>query len=79
MNEVREYANGENPNTGITKYKAGEGWIEVQFRDGSVYRYTDESAGESNIRTMQVLAEAGRQLNSFINTNVRQDYEAKLW
>ena len=79
MNEVREYGNGTNENTGITKYKAGEGWIEVQFRDGSVYRYTDESAGESNIRTMHVLADAGRQLNSFINTNVRTRYEAKVW
>ena len=73
----QDYGNGSGK-SGVTKFKAGEGWIEVEFRGGSVYRYTDKSAGESNICTMQVLAEAGRQLNSFINAHVRMDYESKL-
>lgn len=76
--EIKEYANGSE-NSGIVKYKYDENSIEVQFKDGSVYRYTAESAGATNIEIMKHLADTGKKLNSFINVNVRSLYEAKLW
>ena len=76
--ESRDYANG-NSNSGIMKYKAGEGWIEVQFTSGAVYKYTNESAGESNIKLMRILAETGRGLNTFINVHTRNAYAEHVW
>ena len=78
MNAVREYANG-NSNSGIKQYKEGEGWIEVQFTDGSVYKYDNESTGESKIKLMKILAEVGKGLNSYINVHVRTAYAERVW
>jgi len=73
---MNSYANlGGNSN--VTAYELGSGYIRVQFADGSVYLYTDASAGAGNIATMQSLARAGRGLNGFINTNVKYNYESK--
>lgn len=65
-------------NSGVTGYDVEPGVIDVYFRDGSAYRYTDGSAGAPNIATMHSLAEAGRGLNAFINRRVKYDYEVKL-
>jgi len=59
----------------ITAYEIGPNYIAVQFADGSIYRYTDASAGPDNVATMKSLARAGQGLNSFINKNVRYKYE----
>lgn len=61
----------------ISRYDFGEGWIEVEFNDGSRYTYTDSSAGRSTVEEMQELAEAGIGLNSFINRHVRTRYASK--
>ena len=64
--------------SGIAAYEIGDGSITVQFKDGAIYLYTDQSAGSSNIAEMQRLAVAGRGLNSFIMRNVRNDYARRL-
>jgi len=61
----------------VAGYEYGSDLIWVQFKDGSVYRYTNSSAGSQNIERMKKLADVGQGLNSFINTNVRKLYEAK--
>lgn len=63
--------------SGVVAYETGADWIEVQFKDGSEYRYTYASAGASNIEHMKMLARQGKGLNSFINTTVRTQYESK--
>jgi hypothetical protein len=65
-------------NSGVAAYEIGEGSILVQFRDGSVYEYTDQSAGSSAIATMQRLAIEGQGLNCYISTTVRKSYFRKL-
>lgn len=55
----------------------GENSIKVKFYDGSLYLYTNNSAGSQNIRKMKELAIAGSGLNSFINRNVRTGYASK--
>ncbi len=58
-------------------YEIGQDYIDVQFADGSIYRYSDESAGRSNVEQMKQLALNGEGLLSFINKNVRFDYAGK--
>ena len=53
--------------SGVVAYEISDGSIEVQFSDGSVYLYTNDSAGGANIEKMQRLAEDGEGLTSFIN------------
>jgi len=45
------------------------------FRNGSVYTYSYDSAGEDNVEQMKQLAQSGSGLNSFILSNVKDDYE----
>jgi len=59
----------------VVAYELGSDYISVQFSDGSVYRYTNASAGSANVSTMKALAQSGQGLNSFINKHVRHKYE----
>jgi hypothetical protein len=62
----------------VMQYQLGEGLILVMFGDGSLYEYTNASAGSSAINTMHRLAVVGRGLNSFISTTVRKQYSRKI-
>ena len=64
--------------SGVVQYQLSEGAILVQFGDGSLYEYTNESAGGNAIATMHHLAVAGRGLNSFLSTTVRKKYSRKI-
>lgn len=64
--------------SGVTAFEIAEGSITVEFSDGSLYFYTNQSAGSENIAEMQRLARAGQGLNSFINRVVKKGYERKL-
>lgn len=52
--------------------------IAVEFKDGAIYLYTEESASRSDIERIKDLAVAGRGLSTFIVSHVRQDYAARL-
>jgi hypothetical protein len=62
----------------VRQYQLAEGSMLVQFDDGSLYEYTNESAGGNAIATMYRLAVAGRGLCSFISTTVRKKYSRKI-
>jgi hypothetical protein len=64
--------------SGVVQYQLSEGTILVQFSDGSLYEYTNESAGDNAIATMHRLAVVGRGLNSFISTAVSKKYSRKI-
>lgn len=65
-------------NSGIIAYELGIDSITVQFRDGSIYLYTYQSAGIDHIEQMKILATAGRGLNSYIMRFVKRNYASKL-
>lgn len=65
-------------NSGVVAYAIVDDGILVQFEDGAIYLYTDQSAGRSRIQEMQALAAAGRGLSSYISRHVREAYAAKL-
>jgi hypothetical protein len=64
--------------SGVAAYEIGQESITVQFKDGSVYLYNNQSAGNANIAEMQRLAVAGHGLNSFIIRVVRKGYAQKM-
>ncbi len=66
-------------NSGVAAYEIGAGSIKVEeFNDGSVYLYTNASAGYANIQEMHRLARAGQGLSAYIKTTVKKWYASKL-
>lgn len=59
----------------VYAYEIGFNYIDVQFTDGSVYRYSYRSAGEYNVEQMKRYAQAGDGLGSFIRRKVGKLYE----
>ena len=72
----RAYADTDGDSS-VRTYRVGPGFIEVGFKDGATYLYTDASAGAANIVRMKQLAAAGDGLGSYIQTNVYDAYESK--
>jgi hypothetical protein len=64
--------------SGVRGYAIGPQAIAVEFADGSVYLYTDDSAGTEAIARMHELARSGRGLNTYINRCVRDAYAQRL-
>jgi hypothetical protein len=73
MNPYRDI----NGDSGVNGYESGEDFIRVQFKGGSIYLYTYESAGAEAIEQMKRLAISGDGLNAFINKNVKKAYATK--
>jgi len=65
-------------NYGITAYEIGSDHIKVKFRDECIYLYTYKSAGKENVEKMKIPAERGKGLTTFINVNVKENYELQL-
>ena len=59
----------------VYAYEIGMNYIDVQFCDGSIYRYSYRSAGSFNVEQMKCYAQAGNGLCSFIQRKVRKLYE----
>lgn len=64
-------------NSNVLAFKIGGDYIDVQFADYSIYRYTYRSAGVSNVEAMKELAQSGSGLNSYIMRYCRTLYEKK--
>ncbi len=64
--------------SGVSAYEIGNDSIKVQFKDGAIYLYNYGSAGREKIEKMKALAVSGDGLNSYIDTNVKKEYAAKL-
>lgn len=65
-------------NSPIIAYDYGEDYIQVKFREGRVYEYTDKSAGVPNVKRMKCLADRGQGLCTYINKFVKNKYLRKL-
>ena len=70
---MEQYANlGGDSN--VVAFEIGQGSITIQFKDGAVYLYTNQSAGVAHVAEMQRLARAGQGLNSYISRFVKKGY-----
>lgn len=63
--------------SGVTNYYLGRNKVTVRFKDGSLYTYTNESAGPENIEQMKYLAKQGSGLNGYIVRHVYKNYSKK--
>jgi len=61
--------------SGVIAYEPGEGWIRLRFVNGKEYRYTDATTGAEHVRNMQMLAQAGQGLASYVSKFVHDDFE----
>lgn len=73
---MERYAN-RSGDSGVVAYEIGSSAIAVQFTNGAVYHYTNESAGANNIGQMKLLAKGGRGLGTFIKQHVNKLYASK--
>jgi hypothetical protein len=67
-----------NHDTGVIAYETDKDSITIKFRDGSIYVYSNKSAGVAAIAEMKMLAKKGAGLTTYINQHVRGHYEQKL-
>jgi hypothetical protein len=74
---MQRYANLSG-DSGVSKFQIVPGAIVIEFEQGPVYLYTEQSAGAANVAEMQRLAKAGRGLSSFISRRVKDKYERKI-
>ena len=66
-------------NSNVKEFFIGEDYIDVVFKDRSIYRYSYASAGREHVDHMKILAHVGSDLNSYIKENVLEKYEKKGW
>lgn len=62
----------------VARYAIAKDSITVRFTCHSVYRYSNQSAGQENIGKMKELALAGKGLGTFIAANVKERYSRKV-
>jgi hypothetical protein len=74
---MQPYKN-HNRDTGVVAYETGDNDIAVKFKDGSVYLYTIQSAGQEAIDQMKSLAKKGEGLTTYINQHVKDRYASKI-
>jgi hypothetical protein len=60
--------------SGVAAYEIGDGFIRVKFTSGSVYLYTNASAGAATITQMKMLAQTGDGLSAYIARHVRDKF-----
>jgi hypothetical protein len=75
---MEQYKKNNSGTSGVEFYEIENKDIIVQFIDGSIYKYTYNSAGVEAVETMKELALEGRGLTTYINQFVKDKYEAKL-
>ena len=68
--QVRKYKNLSGDSK-VATFEIAKDGVTVGFKDNSVYRYTNQSAGPANIGKMKTLAEAGKGLGTFITASLK--------
>lgn len=62
--------------SGVESYNNKRGNLTIEFKDGSLYEYTNKSAGSYAMKRMRQLAKRGKGLNGYINKSVKKNYSA---
>ncbi len=60
--------------SGVTAYEVGDGFVRVRFVNGDIYEYTDAATGREHIQNMQLLAQAGCGLATYVSRFVHDAY-----
>lgn len=62
----------------VARFYLAQDAVTVQFKDASVYRYTNQSADPANIKKMKQLAVAGKGLGTFIKSSMADRFQRKV-
>ena len=62
----------------IVAFDIGDDSIKVKYTDGSVYLFTYQSAGSTNVEQMKKYANFGHGLNGFIRRFVGMELGSRL-
>jgi hypothetical protein len=62
----------------VSRYEALRDSINIEFTDGTAYRYTNQTAEPANISKMKELAVAGNGLGTFIKATIKDRFERKI-
>ena len=71
---MQEYGN-QNGNSGIVGFEIGNDYIDVEFKNGGIYRYRETVIGKLAFLNMCAAACIGNGLNAYINQSVRAKAE----
>lgn len=69
----------KNKRSGIKGFEIHESNIILQFQDGGGYLYDYEKPGKKHVEQMKRLALKGKDLATYVNQHVRENYKAKLY
>ncbi len=64
--------------SGVGYFKTGDDYIIIEFIDGRKYLYNYEKPGKRHVEKMKMLAIRGKDLSTYINKYVRDNYALKL-
>lgn len=64
--------------SGVISYETGNDFIEVTFKDHSIYLYNHIKPGKAVVDHMKTLARSGSGLNSYISSVVKKNYYKKI-
>jgi hypothetical protein len=73
---MQRYAN-QSRSSGVVAFECGEDFIDVKFRSGEIYHYSDRRPGAREVLHMKELALRGEGLSAFISRHIRTRYESK--
>jgi len=74
---MKKYLN-KSRNSGVARYQTGSTYIDIEFIDGSTYRYSYNKPGKEHVELMKKLAAAGAGLSTYINKHVRDNYDEQI-
>lgn len=73
---MKSYKGSEN--AGVSAYEMFKDGIKLEFKDGGTYSYTNRKPGKDHVKNMKTLAISGSGLTTYVNQNVRDNYDEKL-
>lgn len=62
----------------VLRYELEKDAVNLVFKNGSAYRYTNQSCSPENIAKMKTLALAGKGLGTFVKNTVKDQYCRKV-
>ncbi len=64
--------------SGVKAFESGGDFIEIQFTNNTLYRYSYRKPGRIHVEVMKRLAKHGQGLATYINRYVRSNFDEKL-
>jgi hypothetical protein len=64
--------------SGVSAFQIGENYIIIKFKDEKIYLYDEQRPGKMHVNEMKNRAVEGKQLSTYINKKIKENYAA-IW